>query len=329
MKKKMLAGTLLLALVLFSACGAGDGEDMVSLEPHSMGNGVAGMSGTGGGTDDAVNGVGGNSSSAGADAVSSGTATNGISGSTTGTDHVSGSAAGTGGDSSRESGAPGNGSGGTGNGGDVSAASGTGAASEQEALLSNISAGARTAAASLSDMNREIYLQAVNENNSDHNGYYALIYLDGDDVPELVFWDNYFEEYSIYTVRDNALFCMADSLYTVEMTYFERCGVIASFSRWNGGGDEGGYGSSFEQVSKDRTLTNDDQALLNYSYNATYNEKGEYTETGVINYFYMGQEIDEAAYQEKLKSLGIAEGEDRVCMEDGCSKEEMAALLSQ
>ncbi|MCM1216584.1 MAG: hypothetical protein NC331_10220 [Lachnospiraceae bacterium] len=299
MKKNILAGILSLAFVLLAACSSGDEEDAVSLEPHSMGNGVAGMLGTGKGADDAVNGAGGNLSSAGADDA----AADGHSGSAmTGTNNGSGSAAGIGGDPSRESGAPGNGSEG---------------------------AGARTAAAGLSDRNREIYLQAVNENNSDHNGYYALIYLDGDDVPELVFWDGYFEEYSIYTVRDGALFCMVDSLYTVEMTYFERCGVIASFSRWNGGGDEGGYGSSFEQVSKDRTLTNDDQAFLSYSYNATYNEKGEYTGTGVIDYFYMGQEIDEAAYQEKLKSLGIAEGEDRVCMEDGCSKEEMAALLSQ
>ena len=188
--------------------------------------------------------------------------------------------------------------------------------------------GTEGAAESLSDTDREIYLQAVNEGEGDAKGY-SLIYLDGDNIPELVVHDRGNDSYSIYTVKDQALFCMADSLSTVELTYFERCGVIASFSRWNGGGDEGGYGSSYDQVSRDRTLTNDDEAVLSYSYNATYNDEGKYTGTGVTKYFYMGQEIEEAEYREKLASLGIAEGEDQLCMEGICDKDEIIALLSR
>lgn len=186
----------------------------------------------------------------------------------------------------------------------------------------------RAAAEKLSDTDRAIYLQAVSESEGNAKGY-VLIYLDADNIPELVVHDRDNDCYSIYTIKDQEIFCMADSLYTVELTYFERCGVIASFSRWNGGGDEGGYGSSYDQVSGDRTLTNEDQAVLSYSYNATYNEKGEYTGTGVTDYFYMGQEIDEAAYQEKMASLGIAEGEDQLCMEGCCDKEDMISLLSR
>lgn len=186
----------------------------------------------------------------------------------------------------------------------------------------------RAAAEKLSDTDRAIYLQAVSESEGNAKGY-ALIYLDADHIPELVVHDRENDCYSIYTVKDQEIFCMADSLFTVELTYFERSGVIASFSRWNGGGDEGGYGSSYDQVSRDRTLTNEDQAVLSYSYNATYNEKGEYTGTGVTDYFYMGKEIDEAAYREKMAGLGIAEGEDQRCMEGSCEKEEMISFLSR
>lgn len=325
-----MTGIWVAVLVLLSACGAGDeAGDVVSLEPHPLessnaadsrgSNSVAGIEGesgsiigVNGGSGDISAGTNGGSGSIMAD-------TNGGTGSTA-------DAAGTP-VTDKESAATGNGSGGAGNA-SVVPESGTGTASAQEALLSNINAGVKTASESLSDTDRKIYLQVVMESAGDSN-IYSLIWLDGDMIPELVICDNDFSEYSIYTVKDNTVFCMADSIGTVELTYFERCGVIASFSRWNGGGDEGGYGSSYDQVSKERTITNDDQAVLSYSYNASYNEKGEYTGTGVTDYFYMGQEIEEAAYQENMKSLGIAAGEDRRCMENSCGKEEMIALLNQ
>lgn len=67
----------------------------------------------------------------------------------------------------------------------------------------------------------------------------------------------------------------------MELTCFERSGFIAEFSCWNGGGDEGGYGQYFYQVSGDRTLTDEDQPILGFSYNAVYDDEGIYTGTGV------------------------------------------------
>ncbi|MDE7045417.1 MAG: hypothetical protein K2O97_10490, partial [Acetatifactor sp.] len=79
----------------------------------------------------------------------------------------------------------------------------------------------------------------------------------------------------------------------------------------------------------DRTLTDEDQPLLSFSYNAVYDDKGIYTGTGVTDYFHMDQAIDETAYKDMLESLSIAEGEGRTCMENAYSKEEMAELLGK
>lgn len=327
MKRKIVSGILVLAIAVLSACGMEDDGKVTSLEPHSLesdnvADATGGGSGSaigGGGSDSAAGTPGGGESDSAAGTLGGG-----------GSDSVAGASGGGGSGSAAAGGASsaggksdvlGNGSGEAGNTAEMTA-------SGQDTLGSDISTTIRTAAESLSDTDRKIYLQAVNEGEGDAKGY-SLIYLDGDNTPELVVHDRGNDSYSIYTVKDQAIFCMADSLYTVELTYFERCGVIASFSRWNGGGDEGGYGSTYDQVSRDRTLTNDDQAVLSYSYNATYNEKGEYTGTGVIEYFYMGQQIGEAAYQEKMASLGIAEGEDQLCMEGSCDREEIIALLSR
>lgn len=174
----------------------------------------------------------------------------------------------------------------------------------------------------------EVYGQAVAE----HTGeavVFSLIYLDNDEIPELVVLDREYESYSIYTVKDNALFCMADSLTTVELTYFERSGILGAFSSWNGGGDEGGYGWSYYQVSDDSTITADTISVLYDTYNAVYNEEGIYTGEGITNYYHMGQEIDEAAYEEMKRSLGIAVNEDKPCAENAVDRETMLSLLSR
>lgn len=181
---------------------------------------------------------------------------------------------------------------------------------------------------SASDAYGSIYLQAIREEEGSTKAY-SLICLDNDNIPELVVLDRGYDSYTIYTVRDGAIFCMADSMTAVEMTYFERSGVIAEFSRWNGGGDEGGYGMDYYLVTVDRTLTDEDQPLLSFSYNAVYDDKGIYTGTGVTDYFHMDQAIDETAYKDMLESLSIAEGEGRTCMENAYSKEEMAELLGK
>lgn len=175
---------------------------------------------------------------------------------------------------------------------------------------------------------REIYQQAV----ADFVGeakVFSLIYLDGDDIPELVVLDREFDSYSIYTFKDGALFCMLDLMTAVEMNYFERSGTFYSFARWNGGGDEGGYGRSYFQVSAEKTITEETGAVLNDAYNALYDEDGNFTGQGVTDYYYMGELTDEAAYRELLGSLGVTEDGGRPCAENAVGEEEMLAQLSQ
>lgn len=173
-----------------------------------------------------------------------------------------------------------------------------------------------------------VYAQAVTENTNE-NALYSLIFLDDDDTPELVAYDSYYLTYSIYTVKDDALFCLADALDTVELTYYERTGILCEFARWNGGGDEGGYGRSYYQAANDRTLTDDDTPILNYIYNAVYDENDVYTGEGITEYFSMGEETDEASYAKLVESLGITDSEERACSENALEKEEMLTFLSK
>lgn len=173
-----------------------------------------------------------------------------------------------------------------------------------------------------------IYREAVTE----HMGeavWFALIYLDDDDVPELAVCDRGQDSYSVYTVKDNALFCMADAMMTVELTYFERSGILCEFARWNGGGAEGGYGQYYFQVSADSTLTADSTPVLYDTYNAVYNEEGVYTGEGITNYYHEEQEIEKAAYEEMKRSMGIPTGGGRPCTENAVGGEEMLAVLSE
>ncbi len=175
---------------------------------------------------------------------------------------------------------------------------------------------------------REIYQQAVADSVGEAK-VFSLIYLDGDDIPELVVLDREFDSYSIYTVKDGALFCMLDLMTTVEMNYFERSGTFYTFARWNGGGDEGGYGRSYFQVSAEKTITEETEAVLYDAYNALYDADGSFTGQGVTDYYYMGELTDEATYRELLGSLGVTEGGGRPCAENAVGKEEMLAQFSQ
>ena len=87
---------------------------------------------------------------------------------------------------------------------------------------------------------------------------FSLIYLDDDAVPELVILDRYHNRYSIYTIKDGSAVCLVDYITTVEMTYYERRGVISAFYRWNGGGDEGGYASEYYQLGQHSKVLTDD-----------------------------------------------------------------------
>lgn len=213
---------------------------------------------------------------------------------------------------------------GTGSAGTESSAAGFGAGSVASGTGTESSSAGTAADA---DGYRSIYRQVVTD--SDENTVFSLIYLNDDDIPELVASKDG-ESYSIYTVKDGTLHCMVDSLFTVELTYFEQNGIVVTFSRWNGGGDEGGYGRNYYQVSESGTIgdsvigANPD---LSYSYNAVYDENGAYTGEGITDYFYEGQQIDEATYLEMSQTLGITEGGDRLCMENAVRREEMLEQL--
>ncbi len=179
-----------------------------------------------------------------------------------------------------------------------------------------------------SDTYREIYRQLVMETEGDALTF-SLIYLNNDDIPELAVCDRGYEAYSIYTVKDGRAFCMMDAMTTVEMAYFEHSSIVSAFARWNGGGDEGGYGWYYYQVSEDKALANGDLPTLNFTYDAVYDEEGNWTGEGVTKYYHMDQEIDEAAYQQMMNELGIVEGKEKILTENALGKVEMLDQLGK
>lgn len=159
---------------------------------------------------------------------------------------------------------------------------------------------------------QEIYGKIMEEKEGDAVTF-SLILLDDDNTPELVVCDREYGTYSIYTVKDGAAFCMMDTMNTEEMIYFERTGITAQFARWNGGGDEGGYGWYYYQVSRDKTLTDDAVPDLHFTYDAVYDEEGNWTGEGITKYYQADREIDETTYMGIAESLGIAEGNKKLC----------------
>ncbi|MDE6063535.1 MAG: hypothetical protein K2G20_02975, partial [Lachnospiraceae bacterium] len=105
-------------------------------------------------------------------------------------------------------------------------------------------------------------------------------------------------------------------------------GILWEFARWSCGVVAGRDGQYYYQTAKDGTLTDATTPILNYSYNAVYNEENIYTGEGITNYYYMGQETDEATYKEMQSSLGITADGSRLCSENAVEKEEMLAALS-
>lgn len=199
---------------------------------------------------------------------------------------------------------------------------------ETEAAPSDDFTGDETQMSVLEDASaayREIYKQIITEKEGDAV-YFSLIYLDEDDIPELAVCDRGYGTYSIYTVKDGEAFCMVDNMATVEMGYFERSGIVSTFARWNGGGDEGGYGWYYYQVSADKAIVDGDLPVLHDAYDAVYDEGGKWTGTGITKYFYMDQEIDESAYQQKQKELGIKEGNG--ISVNGIEKKEILNILT-
>lgn len=182
--------------------------------------------------------------------------------------------------------------------------------------------------AKTADTYQDVYAQAVTASENEYM-LYSLIFLDDDDIPELAAYDSYYLTYSIYTVKDDTLFCLTDALDTVELTYFERTGILCEFARWNGGGDEGGYGRSCYRIDHDHTLTDNDTPILNYVYNAVYDEENVYTGEGITEYFSMGEETDKTSYEKLAESLGISDSDEWACSENALGREEMLTFLSE
>lgn len=146
---------------------------------------------------------------------------------------------------------------------------------------------------------------------------FSLIYLDSDTVPELVVLDRTYDKYSIYAIKDGSIVCLVDSMTTVEMSYYEHYGVISAFDRWNGGGDEGSYASAYYQMDQhSETLTDDSIPDFEFTYNAVYDESGQWTGTGIINYSAKGEEIDETAYHQILTDLNISQADEVSCFSE-------------
>lgn len=162
---------------------------------------------------------------------------------------------------------------------------------------------------------------------------FSLIYLDNDTIPELVIYDTYYGKYSVYTIKNNSVKCLIDSLTTVEMTYFEGKNIISTFFRWNGGGDEGGYASRYYQLGQySETLTDDSIPSFEFSYSAVYDKNGEWTGDGINSYYQKGKNIDETDYNQIFVDFNISDNDKVSCFSESTqhfTKDEMLTYLNR
>lgn len=176
------------------------------------------------------------------------------------------------------------------------------------------------------DTYRAIYAQIIKELPEDMD--FALICLDDDGIPELVIQPER-GVYFIYTVRNGKLFCLLDSFTAKELAYFERSSIICQPGTSHGGGDTGGYGWYCYRIPENQTITDDIKCILTWYYEGIYDENDNFMGEGEITCSYMGQEIDEEAYEEVCKDLGIADKERKsLCVGSGIEKEAAIQLLS-
>ncbi len=195
-------------------------------------------------------------------------------------------------------------------------------------FLAACSSGSKTDPSSdqlMSETYGKLYEQKVKEQ-ADDNTIFSLILLNHDDIPELAVYDQYYENLSIYTIKENEVVCLLDAMHAVEVTYYEQTGILAKFARWNGGGDEGGYGWYYFRIDEDQTLTDESTPLLYHTYDAVYNEKGEFTGKGIMHCYEKDQEIDKENYHKILEKLGVnAQGES--CTKEAMGIDEIKKLL--
>lgn len=183
-----------------------------------------------------------------------------------------------------------------------------------------------------SQINLQAYLPIVAGSDAE-NASFSLIYLDSDAVPELVIFDRYYSNYSVYTIKNDSAVCLLDSMTTVEMSYFEKQNMISTFFRWNGGGDEGGYANRYYQLDQySETLTDDSIPSFEFIYNAVYDKNGEWTGQGITEHYEKGKKIDAAAYEQAFADLNISQDDPVSCFSENLqrfTKEELQAYLNQ
>ena len=183
---------------------------------------------------------------------------------------------------------------------------------------------------SIRQMLAQVYVPVITENDIE-SPRFSFIYLDEDDIPELVVLDRTWDKYSIYTVKDGNIKCLVDSMTTVEMSYYEHKNIVSAFYRSNGGGDEGEYTITYYQLNQYPTALKDDTVpSFTFSYQAVYDENGDWTGDGISKYYKLGAEIDKAAYDWIFVDFDISQMDDTSCFsENGLSftKEEILAYL--
>ncbi len=195
-------------------------------------------------------------------------------------------------------------------------------------FLAACSSGSKTNPSSdelLPDAYGKLYEQTVKER-ADDNTIFSLILLDHDDTPELAVYDQCYENLSIYTIKENKVVCLLDAMHAAEVTYYEQTGILAKFVRWNGGGDEGGYGWYYFRIGEDQTLTDESAPLLYNTYDAVYDEKGEFTGRGITLYYEQGQKIEKEEYHKILEKLGVND-HGKSCTEEAMGIDEIKKLL--
>lgn len=184
---------------------------------------------------------------------------------------------------------------------------------------------------SIRQMLAQLYMPVITETDIE-SPMFSLIYLDEDDIPELVILDRTWDKYSIYTVRDGSAECLVDSMTTVEMSYYKYKNIVSAFYRSNGGGDEGEYTSTYYQLNQyPATLTDDAVPSFAFSYQAIYDENEDWTGDGITKYYKLGEEIDEATYNRIFVDLDISQMDDTSCFSESSkcfTKDEILMYLN-
>lgn len=136
--------------------------------------------------------------------------------------------------------------------------------------------------------------------------HYALVYIDNNDKQELVIGkDDFINVYSIST--DGVIACLVSNLNSVSSSYYERKGVIEEWIRFDGGGDDGSYAGYYYVITEDNPYDEDRKPDFGYEYNAVYDEDGNWTETGITDYYSDGNKVSEVIYKEIFEQHQISE----------------------